>query len=256
MESKGYVRNSGEREINLASMFLYIVKQWKLGLILILIGLVLGVALGAWMDSRVYVPEEEEEIMQIANLQNRYRMYQQTVKERNDGYLTTLSEDKDYYYATIVYYIAASNETDTSLLGNVLNITSTSDYLYDLQEILGVSEDIYISSLGSLLNANFAMYGANSNVMVSLGETADKEVGYGLLTYTLSYLEREQVDRVMEYVDEEMTKRAAEHASAYTYTMEKLRTSVLPYSTNVVLSAQSSIDSANCTIVTLTKTSS
>lgn len=245
METKGYIRNSQEREINLASMFFYILKGWKAGVIALAVGLVIGIALGAYQDSRPYEPEDEEELLQIANMKNRYESYLQTVEERNKGYLTTLSSDKDYYYGSVEYYISATNETDTTLLGNLLNITSTSDYLYDLREILGISEDVYISSLDSLMNSSFEMYSSNSNIKVSLAENADKEVGYGLLTYSFSYLEKEQIELLIQYVDSQMAERAAEQAGAYTYTLEKFRTSVLPYTSDVVLSAQSSIDAAN-----------
>lgn len=245
METKGYTRYASEREINLASMFFYVLKGWKLGVLAIVLGLILGIALGAYKDSRPYEPKEEEELLQIENMKNRYKSYQQTVKERNDGYLTTLDADKEYYYGSVVYYISAENESDTTFLGNMLNITNTSDYLYDVRDRLGISEDVYISSLSSLLNGSFTMYSANSGVNVSLNERTEKEVGYGLLTYDFSYLEKNQIENLQQYVEEKMAEIAASQAAAYTYTMEKFRSTVLPYTSDVVLSAQSSINAAN-----------
>lgn len=245
MERTEYIRRSEEYTIDLISLFRYMAKRLSFGIIVIAIGLVLGVGFGIWKDSRPYHPVKEEELLQIKDMENRYLAYQQTVKERNDGYLTTLSENKDYYYGTVVYYISASNETDTTLLGNILNITATSDYLYDIRDILGIGQDVYISSLRSLMSAGFSMQRANSGVTVSLNEELSKEVGYGLLTYSFSYLDSEQIAQMMQYVDNQVAERASNQAGAYPFTLKKIRTSVLPYTSNVVLSAQSSINASN-----------
>lgn len=245
MNSKGYNDAANEQEINLLIMLRSVVMHWKSGVVMLVVGLILGCALGAWKDSHVYTPTEGEETMQLMELRNRYNSYLSEINSRNSGYLVNLDENGEYFYGTLVYYITAQTETDIRVVGDQCNITSTREYLEDIQSLLGVNEKIPISSLSSLLSARFDLYSANSGVVVSLGETTDKEVGYGLLTYSFAYLTEEQLDAMMNYVEQRVQEEKQSLSARYTFELERYRTTRAEYEGNVVFSAAASINTAN-----------
>lgn len=56
MNNKGYNEAANEQEINLLILLRSVVMHWKSGVVMLVIGPILGAALGAWKDSRVYTP--------------------------------------------------------------------------------------------------------------------------------------------------------------------------------------------------------
>ena len=214
-EPQDTYNDTGEKIVDLRSLFFFLLKRWRGLLLLLVIGLLAGFLYGTWQKTRVlYDPEDpdnEKNRPLLEEIERNYRQRALKALERSREYRVYLDRRTQYYYATIRYYVDADNDKTTRALGELLDVTKDDGYLDVLWDILkpetlpGQAEGTQISrsSVGAVLSQSFTSNGDPESVALYTGSDIPTSVVYGVITYSVHYVTEEQREAIIRYAGTE-----------------------------------------------------
>lgn len=198
--------NEEEREIDLADMFFYLLGKWRILIIAVMVGILVGFCFYL-LKSRHEEPvsgnvisEEYETTPETLSCMEQalyYRiMYFQQSVYHQESYIMQMNP-KAVYTGVVEYYLSAGDYTNL-ISERCQNIINDQELLAELQEILGVKKDMQY--LQELLGCSTTV-----NNTVSVAENVSP---YSVVTYTVFFVDENvcaaMLEALQEKVEEEM----------------------------------------------------
>lgn len=239
--------NEEEREIDLVDLSFYLLGKWRILVIAVMIGLLVGFGIYL-LKSRQEEPvqegviseeyETEPEILSCMEQALSYRiMYFQQSTYQQESYIMQMNP-KAVYTGVLEYYLSAGDYT--SLISErCQNIIDDQDLIAELQKILGAKENPqYLQELlGCSINVN------------------DKTKNNSVITYTVAFMDEDVCAAMLRTLQEKVEEGLEEYSKKYgEYDYERISDFVEIRKNDTYMSAQkNNVDSLNTYISGYTK---
>lgn len=242
--------NEEEREIDLADLFFYLLSKWRILVIAIMIGILVGFGMYL-MKSRQEEPVSESvmseeyevapETLSCMEQALSYRiMYFQQSTYHQESFIIQMNP-KAVYTGVLEYYLSAGDYT--SLISErCQNIINDQDLMTELQKILGVKKDTQY--LHELLECSAAVNNTSKNA-----------VPYSVITYTVSFMDADGCTAMLQALQEKVEEQLDGYQEKYEiYDYEAISDFVeVRKIDNYALAQKTSMDSLNTYISGYTK---
>ena len=155
MSSKKYTffkKEKDEEEIDLGGLVLHVFSRWRSIVALGLIGCIVGLPIGYWQASKDLLDVDDLSpsiVGQLDNYANQKALNEKLNEDDSQLYIMSLDPDETYYQATLEYTVRTDTREDVQLAAKYLDVTDTTEYLYQLATITGY--DGYINNLNGLV---------------------------------------------------------------------------------------------------------
>lgn len=245
--------NEEEREIDLVDLFFYLLGKWRILVIAVMIGILLGFGIYLMKSRREEpvpesaVSEEYEAAPEILSCMEQalsYRiMYFQQSAYHQESYIIQMNP-KAVYTGVLEYYLSAGDYSGL-ISERCQSIINDRDLMTELQRIIGVKKDPQY--LQELMECSVTV-----NHTAAMAENASS---YSVITYTVTFADENVCTSMLQALQQKVEERLEEYQEKYgAYDYEAISDFVEIRRNNSYASEQkSSVDSLNTYISGYTK---
>lgn len=205
-----------EDMIDLMDLFCYLLQKWRSLLLAIVLGLVCGVLVLTVKNSVFRYQPGEADLLKLEQIYQYQLLYEKQLKDNEETFAAQREQNTGYVTGELRYYIQAKE--NVAEFGKLLDITDSNGYIEVLKKQLDWdSEEQYIRLITGY------SFSVDKNIALDEAGVASKDSAYGIVTYSIQFVEKEDCEALLEYIETWVESQNVLYQKQYgPYTIERL----------------------------------
>lgn len=202
-----------EDMIDLVDLFYYLLQRWRSFLLAVVLGLVCGALALVLKNSAFRYQPEEADLLKMEQIYQYQQLYENQLKYNEESFTTQQEPEVGYVSGELRYSIRA--EENVAEFSKLLDITDSNGYIEALQKQLGWDGE----------NRPIVSYSFSVDKSIALDKTgvANQGSAYGVATYTVQFVEKEDCEVLLEYIETWIESQNVLYQEQYgPYTIERV----------------------------------